>query len=163
MEDKILTIARVEDILKDGEVIGKLVVAEGGDAVKVKNPKGSGLKERWGELQVGRAYSFTMGVFVKSPTESFPFVKNFTAVGEELAEKIEKAKEGNAKPAPKPIDARQDDIHNQVAYKIAGHVFEAYVLVGCFPKATPTEIASKIGVIAKEIKAAMEQRIEEVA
>ena len=79
-----------------------------------------------------------------------------------VKEKIEKAKEGNAKPAPKPIDARQDDIHNQVAYKIAGHVFEAYVLVGCFPKATPTEIASKIGVIAKEIKATMEAKIEEI-
>lgn len=158
MEDKILTIGRIEDIVSDGEVIGKLVVDNSGDAVKVKNPKGSGLKERWGELQVGRAYSFTMGVFVKSPTESFPFVKNFTAVEKELAEKIEKA----TKSTPKPIDYKTADIHNQVAFKIAGVEMAAQISAGRFPKATVTELAVNTGLLAKEILAVMEMKIEEV-
>ena len=158
MEDKVFIIERIEDITKDGQAVGKLVIDASGDAVKVKNPRGSNLKERWGELQVGRAYSFTMGVYTpQGGTDSFPFVKNFVAVEKELAPKIEEQAT-----KPKPIDYRTDDIHNQVAYKIAGWVFTAYVGQGNFLKFTPTEIAVKIGVMAKEIKTAMEQRIEEI-
>ena len=63
---------------------------------------------------------------------------------------------------PQPPDARTDDIHNQVAYKIAGGIFAAYVQAGSFLKATPTDIAIKIGLMAKEIKACMEMKIEEI-
>ena len=154
MEDMILTIGRIEDIVEEGKVVGKLVVAEGGDAVKVKNPRGCGLKARWGELQVGRAYSFAMESFIpEGKTETFTFVKDFTAVEKELATKIEKAE----KP---PVDNRTDDIHNQVAYKIAGQVFSAYVQTGAFAKLSSKEIGVNIGLMAAEIKAAMDARIE---
>lgn len=63
-------------------------------------------------------------------------------------------------PPTQPVDARTDDIHNQVAYKIAGQVFGAYVRQGRFDKATPTEIGVNIGLMAAEIKAAMDARIE---
>ena len=67
---------------------------------------------------------------------------------------------------PKPrlgarIDDRTDDIHNQVAFKIAGPVYAAYVRMGRWPKAGATEIATNIGLIAKEIKATMEMKMEE--
>ena len=58
--------------------------------------------------------------------------------------------------------ARTDDIHNQVAHKIAGGIVAAQISAGRFPKATATEIAVNISLLAKEIKTAMEQRIEEI-
>ncbi len=86
MSDKIMVIGRIEDIYSDaGELIGKQVFDKADDSVKVKNPKDSGLKERWGELIIGRAYSFTMGEYMQHP-----FVKDFKAVEGKLAEAAEK-------------------------------------------------------------------------
>ena len=63
------------------------------------------------------------------------------------------------------VDNRTDDIHNQVAYKIAGQVFCALVGAGRFPEVTSAEIAINIGLMAKEIKLHMDTRavVEEIA
>ncbi len=54
-----------------------------GQSVKVKKGQGGHLKERWGELQVGRAYTFTMGEF-----KGYPFVQDFKPMSEALADKM---------------------------------------------------------------------------
>lgn len=83
MVEKILVIDKINDIYgKDGEELtGKECFNKNGESVKVKSPKGTNLRERWDELQVGRAYSFDMGEY-----KGFPYVQGFKAVSDKLAE-----------------------------------------------------------------------------
>lgn len=104
MEDKIFIIGRVEDIVDNGIVVGKHCFGGDAEDVKVKNPRDSGLKERWGELQVGRAVSFTMGEYMNRP-----YVKDFKLVEKALAEKAEAVK-----PQPSAI---QENIRENMEWK----------------------------------------------
>ena len=72
MGERIFVIDRIQDVTYDGRVTGKECFDSTGQSVKVKSGQKDVLKNRWGELQVGRAYSFTMGIF-----NNFPFVQNF--------------------------------------------------------------------------------------
>lgn len=93
MEDKILIIGYIEDITKDGEVVGKKVSDSTGDSLNVKGGgKGMPLKARWDELQIGRAYSFTMGEYKPpdKPGESYPYVKDFKSVKDPLVIEAQK-------------------------------------------------------------------------
>lgn len=77
MDNKILVIDRIEDIHDDeGELAGKQVFDKAGNSVKVKKGQGGKLKDRWGQLEVGRTYSFTMGLF----QDKYPYVQDFTLV-----------------------------------------------------------------------------------
>ena len=99
MADKFMTIDRMEDIRdKSGEVVGVQVWSPTGDTLRVKKGQGGKLKDRWGELEVGKAYSFTMGQFTPpGKTESFPFVADFKWVADELAQKaLEKVEASQA-------------------------------------------------------------------
>jgi hypothetical protein len=64
----------IHDIEENGEVVGK-EITDGHHTVKVKKGKGGSLIKRWGELQEGLAYKFTMGEF-----KGWPFVENFEAI-----------------------------------------------------------------------------------
>jgi len=99
MVDKFMTIDRMEDIRDtSGEVVGVQVWSPTGDTLRVKKGQGGKLKDRWGELEVGKAYSFTMGQFTPpGKTESFPFVADFKWVADELAQKaLEKVEASQA-------------------------------------------------------------------
>jgi len=86
-ENKILVIDSVEDILDDsGELVGKLVTDKAGNQVKVKKGQGGKLANRWNELLIGRAYSFTMGLF----KGKYPYVEDFAEIKDVF--KIEAAK-----------------------------------------------------------------------
>ena len=86
-KNKILVIDSVEDILDDsGELVGKLVTDKVGNQVKVKKGQGGKLANRWNELLIGRAYSFTMGLF----KGKYPYVEDFAEIKDVL--KIEAAK-----------------------------------------------------------------------
>ncbi len=155
MSEKIMIAETIEDIFdKAGELIGKRCSNSSGDSVKVKNPRGTNLRDRWGELEEGMAYKFIMGEYKpKDSDQSFPYVKDFVSVGAELAKKAEK-------PVSKPVDNRTDDIHTQLATKCASWVFAAYVGQGRFAKSSATQIGIDIGLMAREIKAAMEAGVE---
>ena len=87
--DKIMVIDKINDIYgKDGEELtGKECFNKNGESVKVKNPKGSNLRERWDELQVGKAYSFDMATFTPpGKTDAYPYVRGFKSVEGKLAE-----------------------------------------------------------------------------
>jgi len=86
-KNKILVIDSVEDILDDsGELVGKLVTDKAGNQVKVKKGQGGKLANRWNELLIGRAYSFTMGLF----KGKYPYVEDFAEIKDVF--KIEAAK-----------------------------------------------------------------------
>jgi len=86
-KNKILVIDSIEDILDDGgELAGKLVTDKGGNQVKVKKGQGGKLADRWDELLIGRAYSFTMGLY----KDKYPYVQDFTEIKDIF--KIEAAK-----------------------------------------------------------------------
>ena len=128
-------------------------------------PQGGGAEIKLGEKRPQLHELFQLGNIVSLEWGSYrdkDYVADAKLVSGEPKTKAEEP--------PKPVgwdspnclfDAKTDDIHNQVAYKIAGQVFGSYVRTGAFAKFTPTEIAVKIGVIAKEIKATMEMKIEE--
>ena len=89
MAEKIMIIEKIEDIYEDkgnvpNLVIGKQVFDATGDSVKVKSQRGR-LEKRWDELQVGRAYSFTMGEF-----KGYPFVQDFKSVESQFVEQAQK-------------------------------------------------------------------------
>ena len=81
MPEKIGVIDFVEDDDYQGKAFKK-VTLKGGEVLKVKYGREGYLKDKWGELQVGRAYTWTMGDY-----QGKPFVQDFTAVSEELAKK----------------------------------------------------------------------------
>ena len=120
--DKIFILEKIEDLVYKNEIVGKHCFG-GGEDVKVKNPRDSGLKERWGELQIGRAYSFTMGEYMNQP-----FVKDFKAVEKALAEKAETEK-------PKPQSStREEQIEKSVWWKELGNRIGDGSLERDFPK-----------------------------
>lgn len=84
MADKYLTVDRVEELEKDGEIIGREVFNSGGDSVKVKIGKGGSLKKKWELLDngIGKAFKFQMGEF-----KGYPFVEDF----EEVKDALERA------------------------------------------------------------------------
>lgn len=77
MADKYLTVDRVEELEKDGEIIGREVFNSGGNSVKVKMGKGGSLKKKWELLDcgIGKAFKFQMGEF-----KGYPFVEDFEEV-----------------------------------------------------------------------------------
>lgn len=140
MSEKVMIVEHIEDIVdKAGGIVGKFCSNSSGDSVKVKNPRGSNLKDRWDELEEGMAYKFIMGEFrPEDSTESFPYVKDFTLVATELAEKTP----DKAPPTPRPqypqARSKSDDtnrsIIRQVSWKTAGRLTEALIASGVFPK-----------------------------
>lgn len=85
-DEKILIISKIEDIIdKGGELAGKQVFDSTGQSLKVRGGQGGGLRGRWGELQVGKAYGFTMGEF-----KGFPFVQDFKSVENEFVKQAQK-------------------------------------------------------------------------
>ena len=148
----------VVESVRDDEYGNRWVTPQGGGAeIKIAEKRGA-LHELF---QQGNTVSLKWDSYTNKEKKTFTYVADAKLVSGET-----KTKAGIPPPCPKPgyppVDARTDDIHNQVAYKIAGGVFAAYVKAGRFEKASPTEIGAKIGVIAKEIKATMEMKIEEV-
>jgi len=101
-KNKILVIDSIEDILDDGgELAGKLVTDKGGNQVKVKKGQGGKLADRWDELLIGRAYSFTMGLY----KDKYPYVQDFTEIKDIF--KIEAAKAATDKPDMRLIQQRE--------------------------------------------------------
>jgi len=101
-KNKILVIDSIEDILDDGgELAGKLVTDKGGNQVKVKKGQGGKLADRWDELLIGRAYSFTMGLY----KDKYPYVQDFTEIKDIF--KIEAAKAAIDKPDMRLIQQRE--------------------------------------------------------
>ncbi len=79
MANIIMVIDRIADIYDDaGELIGKEVFAKDGKGIKVKNPRGCGLKERWSVLDegVGKAFEFIRD----QEFQGHPFVTDFKEV-----------------------------------------------------------------------------------
>lgn len=93
---KIMVLTEIEDIIENGEVIGKLVTDGAGNQVKVKVGRGGHLKNKWDELLIGRAYSFTMGEF-----KGFPFVEDFSEVKDIMVKEAQRQVESG--PAPQEI------------------------------------------------------------
>ena len=103
-KNKILVIDSIEDILDDGgELAGKLVTDKGGNQVKVKKGQGGKLADRWDELLIGRAYSFTMGLY----KDKYPYVQDFTEIKDIF--KIEAAKAAIDKPDMRLIQQREQN------------------------------------------------------
>lgn len=82
MADIVGIIASIENDSYDGKDFKKVKLKDG-QVLKVKHGREGYLKAKWGQLQVDRAFSFTMGEF-----QNKPFVSDFTAVSEELEKKI---------------------------------------------------------------------------
>ena len=78
-------VTKIDEIHYNGELVGYQCFDGTGQSVKVKKGQGGYLKEKWGELVVGRAYSFTMGDY-----QGKPFVKDFKSMSDALADKIPK-------------------------------------------------------------------------
>ena len=76
-------VTQIDEIRYNGELKGYQCFDGTGQSVKVKKGQGGQLQARWGELQVGRAYSFTMGEY-----NGKPFVKDFEPMSEALAGKM---------------------------------------------------------------------------
>ena len=93
MADKFMTVNRKEDIRDDsGEVVGVQVWGANGNTLKIKKGQGGRLKDRWPELEVGKAYSFEMGEY-----KGYPYVQDFKVVADELAQKaLEKVEASQA-------------------------------------------------------------------
>jgi len=83
--EKILILDRIEDIVDKGNVIGKHLFDSAGNDVKIKKGQGGRLEAKWGELQIGRAYSFTMGDY-----KGFPYVEDFKSVKNKFVEQAQK-------------------------------------------------------------------------
>jgi len=115
MADKFMTIGEMEDIRNDsGEVVGVQVWSPTGESLKIKKGQGGKLKARWGELEIGKAYSFEMGEY-----KGYPFVQDFRAVAGELAKKaLEKVE-------AKQVDTTRGSIERQVALKEVGKLVVA--------------------------------------
>ena len=88
MGEIIGVITGVEDDDYQGKEFKKVTLGDG-QVLKVKYGKEGTLKAKWGELQVGRAYSFVMGSF-----KDKPFVQDFHAVEGKLLAPVQ------AKPVP---------------------------------------------------------------
>ena len=89
--EKILILDRIEDIEKDGEVVGKECFDKTGDSVKVKKGRGGSLEKKWDELVIGRAYSFQIGEFKpEGKNKSYPYVVDFKSVEGQLVEQAQK-------------------------------------------------------------------------
>ena len=86
METKIILIDKMEELHDDdGSLLGYQVFDGDGSSVKVKAGQGGRLRNKWDTLQVGRAYSFTMGEF-----KGYPFVQDFEETKDTF---VKKAKE----------------------------------------------------------------------
>ena len=87
-------IDKIEDDAYQGKDFKKVTLKDG-SVLKVKHGREGFLKEKWGELQVDRAYEWTMGDY-----QGKQFVQDFSAVSGELEKKaIEEAAK-----APKPTE-----------------------------------------------------------
>lgn len=86
MAEKYMILETIEPLLDDdSSVIGRLVTDKAGNQLKVKKGQGGKLEKRWDELQIGKAYSFTMGEF-----KGYPFVQDFKAVEDKFVEKAQR-------------------------------------------------------------------------
>jgi hypothetical protein len=135
MADKIMVLDKIEDIVEDGEVVGKLVTDKVGNQLKVKVGRGGHLKKKWDELQLGNAYKFKMGEY-----KGFPFVEDFESV-----------KDAFVKQAQAKVEDAQVDIKNKsVVLSYAKDIMVAYIGAGRFKSAKPKEIGTNTVLIANE-------------
>ena len=119
-EEKNLVIDRIENILdEEGNIIGKAVFDKDNNSVKVKGGPGGHLKEKWEQLDVGKCYKFTMGMFTPAgKTTAYPFVRDFELVKDIfIKQAIEKVS-----------DKRSDSIEQQAALKSAVELLVAKVI-----------------------------------
>ncbi len=83
-ENKLMVLDKIEDLLDDdNNIIGKLVTDKAGNHLKVKKGLGGKLEAKWEALQVGRAYSFTMGLY----KDKYPFVADLEEVKDIMKKK----------------------------------------------------------------------------
>ena len=168
MTEKIGIIDIIEDDSYQGKDFKK-VVLKGGEILKVKYGREGFLKAKWGELQVGRAYSWTMGDY-----QGHPFVQDFTAVSNELAPPTEpqvsereqqvvdeahKATPPNpqavGKGGYKADPAKTESIENQVSLKTAVELAVAAII-------PPEKILSYAEVFKRYIRGDIEVKDEAV-
>ena len=119
-------VTQIDEILYNGELMGYQCFDGTGQSVKVKKGRGGYLKAKWDDLQVGRAYTFTMGEY-----DGKPFVKDFESMSEAMAEKIPAvvkeavnmgAEVESVSPKYKADPAKTTSIENQVALKCATEI-----------------------------------------
>ena len=75
-----IVIAKIEDGDYQGKPF-KIVTDTNGKAWKIKQGKDNLLRDKWGQLVVGGAYTLDMGEFKNTEGKSFPFIKNFHKTG----------------------------------------------------------------------------------
>ncbi len=137
--EKIMSIDHIEDIVYQGDMVGRQVFDSTGDSVKVKGGgKGMPLKARWDELQIGRAYSFTMGEY-----NNLPYVKDFKSVENTFVQQ-----------AQRKVEVKTTDTKNQafaLSYAkdlVIGMVQAKPSLLDSFK--TPSDVASLVVNISKK-------------
>jgi len=90
-----MVLERIEELWEGGVEIGRQVFDKDGNSLKVKVGKGGHLREKWDELQPGKAYKFAMGEF-----KGYPYVEDFELVKDvfvaEAAKKLD-TQQGDAK------------------------------------------------------------------
>ena len=86
-----MIIDSIEDIVEEGEVVGKLCTDKAGSKIKVKVGRGGHLKNKWDSLFIGRAYSFKMGEF-----KGYPFTEDFEEVKDAFVKEAQKQVEDKA-------------------------------------------------------------------
>jgi len=144
MTEKIMLVETIEDIIDDGEVVGKLCSNRAGDQVKVKKGQGGGLIKKWDELKEGLAYKFIMGEY-KPPgkTEAYPYVKDFETVASTFVREA----------AEKVADAQADNKNKSYALSYAKDITVALVQAGKLKEInidTPKTLANTTIAMAKQ-------------
>lgn len=138
MSEKIMLVETIEDIIDDGEVVGKLCSNRAGDQVKVKKGQGGSLIKRWDELQEGLAYKFTMGEF-----KGYPYVQDFKKVTNIM----------EAEAATRVADAQADSKNKSYALSYAKDLIVAFAQSGKLKEIdadTPKKLATQTIAIAKQ-------------
>ena len=146
----------IVESVRDDEYGNRWVMPTGGGAEIKIGEKRAQLHELF---QPSNKVSLKWDSYTNKERKTFTYVADAKLVSGEAKAKAPAAT-SPARKASQPADARQADIHNQVAFKIAGQVFASYVGQGRFDKAGATEMATNIGKIAKEILVVMESEIE---
>lgn len=127
-------------------------------------PSGGGKEIKLGEKRSQLHELFKQGNKITLRWDSFnnnPYVKDAKLVSGVVVSKSKVRLEG-AEVKPATFDVRTRDIHNQVAYKIAGEIVAAEIQAGRFTvdwnvsKGPVTEIAVRISSLAKNILTMME-------
>ena len=135
MNEILGSIIKVEDDDYQGKEFKKVTLADG-QVLKVKYGREGSLKAKWGLLQEGKAIKFTMGEY-----SGKPFVQDIESIADGLAPPTTPAppiqQETGRVDTPKlvqqaqhiaTLDAKTQDIHEQVALKEVGELYRVGAL-----------------------------------